>query len=263
MSRDLRQLPPPCPRQVIALAVLCLVFLGGCSGLTARPDENRSTLDATPKTSESSVRPGINDVFVNPELNVDEFVAVFEGESREVAVHREDIVARLGLRSGDAVADIGAGTGLFMEPLAQAVGPTGSVLAVDISKRFVEHLQARASQSNLLQVQAVLCTEDAVRLPAESLDVAFVCDTYHHFEFPQATLESIRKALKPGGQLVLVDFKRIPGVSREWILNHVRLGQEEVIAEVLSAGFQLNEVLFVNGLEENYMVSFDRPKLSH
>jgi predicted methyltransferase len=258
---DSRQLP--ISRQAFAHSVLCFMLMTGCTEPPTRPQESRSALDTASTTTGFSVRPGINDVFVNPDLNVDEFVSVFEGESREVAVHREDIVSRLGLRSGNAVADIGAGTGLFMEPLAHAVGPTGSVFAVDISKRFVEHLRERASQSNLLQVQAVLCAEDTVRLPAESLDLAFVCDTYHHFEFPQATLESIFNALKPGGQLVLVDFERIPGVSREWILNHVRLGQEEVVAEVLSAGFQLKEVLSVNGLKENYMVSFRRPATSH
>lgn len=261
MSRTPCHIPVFCSRQLLRHSLLGLIFIG-CGGLASQSQGGRSAPEATPNATGISVRPGINDVFVNPELNVDEFVAAFEGESREVAIHREDIVSRLGLRSGDVVADIGAGTGLFMEPLAHAVGPTGSVFAVDISERFVEHLQERAMQSNLLQVQAVLCAEDAIRLPPESLDVAFVCDTYHHFEYPQATLQSILDALRPDGQLVLVDFERIPGVSRDWILNHVRLGREETIDEVLDAGFQLEEVLSVEGLEENYMVSFRRPGAS-
>jgi SAM-dependent methyltransferase len=70
-----------------------------------------------------------------------------------------------------------------------------------------------------------------------SADLAFVCDTYHHFEYPHATLASIYQAVRPGGGLVLIAFVREPGVSREWILSHVRGGRDDFRREIEQAGF--------------------------
>lgn len=95
-----------------------------------------------------------------------------------------------------------------------------------------------------------------MELAPQSIDVAFICDTYHHFEYPRSTMASIRSALRPGGQLIIIDFIRIPGVSRDWILDHVRAGREEVIAEVKSDGFTLIETPDTPYLEENYVLRF-------
>jgi predicted methyltransferase len=78
-----------------------------------------------------------------------------------------------------------------------------------------------------------------VRLPAQSIDLVFISDTYHHFEYPLTTLRSIHAALKPGAEMVVVDFERIPGVSSPWVMQHVRAGKETVIREIESAGFGL------------------------
>jgi ubiquinone/menaquinone biosynthesis C-methylase UbiE len=97
-----------------------------------------------------------------------------------------------------------------------------------------------------------------VDLPPGSVDVAFVCDTYHHFEFPQRTLASLYRAIKPGGKLVVVDFIRIEGKSSAWILFHVRAGQEVVEKEITDAGFR--KAGEVKGLlKENYLVIFTKP----
>ena len=87
---------------------------------------------------EKSVKPGINKSFENP--NVDDFVSRFERDGREAYDHREEIVAALGLKSGMAVADVGAGTGLFTRLFAPRVGEQGKVYAVDISDEFVAHV---------------------------------------------------------------------------------------------------------------------------
>lgn len=251
-------------------ALLACCTLAACAGTPeAATASNAATAAASASPApvaapapEVSVRPGANERFLDPELDVEQFVKTFEGESREIALHRDGILAQLDLRSGLDVADIGAGTGLFMAPFAKAVGPTGSVYAVDISEGFMEHLEERAKNEGLTQVQTVLCAEDSVSLPADSVDLAFVCDTYHHFEYPQSTLASLFKALRPGGRLVIVDFERIPGVSRDWVLDHVRIGREQTMAEVVAAGFEVVGDLPVDGLEENYMVAFRRPTLA-
>ncbi len=101
--------------------------------------------------------------------------------------------------------------------------------------------------------------EDSVALPAASVDLAFVCDTYHHFEYPQSTLESLYAAIRPGGSLVILDFERIPGKSRPWVLEHVRAGKEVFRREIESAGFRFEREVTVEGLKENYVIRFRRP----
>lgn len=213
---------------------------------------------ATPEGS-TSVKPGINDSFLDPELNVEEWVARFEVESREIFRARDKIVTLLKLTAGDRIADIGAGTGLFVEPFAKAVGPTGQVLPVDIAPAFVERISEIAETKGLLNVTPVLGGQDNVRLPPESIDAAFICDTYHHFEHPLASLASIQRALKHGGQLVVIDFERIPGVSREWTLGHVRAGKDVFRREIEQAGFEFVEEIPLEQFEENYFLRFRKP----
>ena len=201
---------------------------------------------------DKSVKPGINDPFKDPD--VAKFVGTFEGESREVFTARDKVVAACDLKPGMIVADVGAGTGLFTRLFAKAVGPDGQVYAVDIAPKFLEHIQKTAREAGLKNVTPVLCNQDSADLPPNSVDLIFVCDTYHHFEFPQRTLASIHRALRPGGRLVLVDFHRILGKSSEWILFHVRAGQEVFVKEIEAAGFkQTGEEKF---LKENYLVRF-------
>lgn len=205
---------------------------------------------------EESVKPGINDAFLDPDLNVGTFVARFEGESREVFLAREKIVAAMQLSPGQDVVDVGAGTGPFIGLLSRAVGDEGKVYAIDIAQRFVDHMARRAANEGLANVEALLCSENSVDLPARSVDVALICDVYHHFEYPRSSVSSISYALRRGGEVVIVDFERIPGVSREWILGHVRAGKEEVIAELDSFGFDLVQECEVPGLEENWVARF-------
>jgi ubiquinone/menaquinone biosynthesis C-methylase UbiE len=203
---------------------------------------------------EKSVRPGINDAFENPDPK--EFLGKFEVESREIFSQRKEIVAACKLKPGMTVADIGAGTGLYTRLFAREVGPKGTVYAVDIAPKFIEHITKTARDEGLKNVVGVVCTADNVTLPAKSIDVAFVCDTYHHFEFPFKTLASIHEALRPSGQLIVIDFHRIQGRSSDWVMGHVRAGQEVVVKEITSSGFKLvgEEKL----LKENYFLRFEK-----
>src|SRR5262249_44721051 len=149
------------------------------------------------------------------------FVEMFEVESREVFAKRQDIVAACPLKPGMAVGDIGAGTGLFTRLFAKEVGPKGKVYAVGIAPQFIAHINKTCKEQGLDNVIGMACKPDSVELSENSIDLAFICDTYHHFEFPFKTMASIHRALRKGGRVVLVDFKRIPGVSSEWVLGHV------------------------------------------
>ena len=183
---------------------------------------------------DKSVKPGINDSFRDPDPK--EFQGKFEIESREVFARRKEIVAACQLKPGLTVADIGAGTGLFTRMFSDAVGKDGRIIAVDISQKFLDHIQKTTRESGQQNVEPLLCKADSTELPAESVDVAFICDTYHHFEFPLKTMASLHRALKPGGRVILIDFRRVPGKSTDWVLNHVRAGQEVFESEVVQSG---------------------------
>lgn len=206
-------------------------------------------------SQEQSVKPGINDKFLDPKLKVDEWTQKFETESREIFHQRERILATLGLKPGMRLADIGAGTGLFTIPFAKAVSAEGRVFAVEIAKNFLDHIKTRADQEKLANVEPVLGTARSVELPQASIDLAFICDVYHHFEYPQDSLKSLATALRPGGVIVLIDFIRIPGKSSDFVMGHVRAGQETFESEIIAAGFE--KVSEEKGiLSENYFVKF-------
>lgn len=206
-----------------------------------------------------SVKPGINDAFLDPDLNVSEWVARFEVESREVYDARLEIIAALALEPGDRVADIGTGTGPFVEGFSRAVGDDGWVYALDIAPRFIERVGTIAEIKKLGNVTPVLAGEDDIRLAHQSIDLAFVCDVYHHFEYPQLSLTSIFRALRPGGKLVVIDFERIEGVSRPWTMGHVRAGKEVFRSEIEQAGFEFVEEVEIKRFEENYFLMFRKP----
>jgi predicted methyltransferase len=198
--------------------------------------------------------PDINQPYLDPDYTL--WVERFERPGREVYDHRHEIIAALRLSPGQSVADIGAGTGFFSRLMAQHVTPKGKVYAVDISAVFIDNIMRYAREQRLSQIQGIVNTQRDSKLPAQSIDLAFLCDTYHHFEYPQVMLASIRRALKPGGSLVVIDFQRIEGESSDWVLQHVRAGKELVIQEVESAGFRLSEDRPM--LKTNYYLRFRR-----
>jgi ubiquinone/menaquinone biosynthesis C-methylase UbiE len=214
--------------------------------------------ETSERRDEQSVRPGINREFLNPALDVRQWLARFELESREIYAAREEVVAACNLRPGMRVADVGAGTGFYSRLFAAAVGADGWVYAVDIAPPFLEHIVKQADAERITNLSAVLCSQRSVRLPPESIDLAFVCDTYHHFEHPAATLASIHQALREQGQLIVIDFERVPGQSREWVLEHVRAGKAEFRAEIEAAGFEFAGQPEIKGFRENYLLRFKK-----
>jgi len=235
------------PRFVLLSAVLLpLVVLGPVVATLA---EDSETTGASPE---------LNRRFVDPELDVEAWIGRFEVESREVFAARNEILRASGVSAGARVADVGAGTGLYTRLFAEAAGSGGWVFAVDIGPRFLEHINRKTAELNLGNVTTILGRTDSVALPPDAVDLVFVCDTYHHFEDPRAMLASIRRTLVPGGTLIIVDFERIPGESREWVLDHVRAGKEVFRAEIEAAGFTFVEEVAISGLKENYLLRFHK-----
>ncbi len=230
---------------MMTLRIAALLLIGASQLVIASPAA----------AQDRSINPGINRSYENPDVK--QFVERFEQAGRDVYDHRQAVVESCGIKPGMTVADIGAGTGLFTRMFSHLVGVRGKVYAVDIAENFVKHIEKTAEQAGLSNVIGVVCSQDAVRLPPGSIDLVFICDTYHHFEFPEKTMRSIHRALRPGGTLILIDFHRIEGVSPQWALDHVRGGQEVFTREIEQTGFQRVEEKH-DVLKHSYFVRFTR-----
>ena len=198
---------------------------------------------------------GINARFLDPGLNVQEWEERFENETRDTFRHRQAIVDALGLRPGQAIADVGSGTGAFLPALQRKVGPGGKIYAVEISPAFVEHLKERARAEKLDSVEVVQGAALRTNLASDSVDTVLVVDTYHHFDDPGAMLEDLSRILKPAGTLAVIDYDRIPGKSRQWVLDHIRLEKSGFIDEIRSGGFDFIEEKPIP-FKESFMLLF-------
>lgn len=180
---------------------------------------------------------------LNKEFDADasQWTARFEHEGRAIYDKRYEILDAMHLKPGMNVADIGAGSGLIARLMAQRVAPGGTVYAVDISKNMIDHIAKTAAETGITNLKPVLGDPHSPKLEPNSLDLVSIIDSYHHFEFPQDMLREIAKDLRPDGALVLIDFKRIDGVSADYILKMVRAGEGTFTDEFQNAGFELVE----------------------
>src|SRR5258708_5178779 len=207
-------------------------------------------------TAQHGAKPEINSPFlVNPD--VARWRKGFENEDREVYRKRNEILSATGVKPGMAVADVGARSALFTMLFAQAVKPGGRVYAVDISRAFIQHIGERARAEGMDNVTTILTKGTQTQLPEASLDLLYTCDTYHHFEHPGETLQSIRRALKPGGRMVVIDFEKIPGQTHQQRIDHTRADKQTAIREIEAAGFRFVEEKKL--MSENYFAVFQRP----
>jgi cyclopropane fatty-acyl-phospholipid synthase-like methyltransferase len=168
--------------------------------------------------------------FDNPEASAKSF----DDPARDAWQMPERVIAALGLKPGQAVADIGAGTGYFSVRLARAPGAP-EVYAADIEPAMVKYVKDRAAKEGLKNVVAVLAAADTPNLP-EPVDVALIVDTYHHIGGREAYFRKLAKSLKPGGRVAIVDFK--PD-SPEGPPKEFRFSAEQLKSEMAQAGYKL------------------------
>lgn len=211
------------------------------------------------KPPEASVRPGINAEWKSS--NIVPLIAQLESDNREIYRARVQIAALVGLKEGDDIADVGAGSGFMAEEFARRVGPRGRVYAVEINPAFVSYTQNRAERAGLTNLRPHQGLEDKLNLSRReggNFDYVFMADAYHHLEYPKSMLSSIHRLMRRRGELIVVEPIRIPGQSPESVLEHVRLGKGELIREITGAGFELVAEPAAPFLTDNYVLRFKR-----
>ena len=159
-----------------------------------------------------------------------------ERPDRATEEQPQKMIAALGLKSTDIVADIGAGTGYISQLLARQV-PEGKVLAVDVQPEMIALLQQRIKKSKITNIQPQLGTEQSPELPAASIDLAIMVDAYHEFSYPHEMMAGIVAALKPGGRVVLTEYRGEDPLV--FIKPHHKTTQKQIQYEMKDLGLKL------------------------
>ena len=133
------------------------------------------------------------------------YVYTLESGARVSGLQVDNVVETLAIEPGSRIADVGSGTGLFSRPLARAAGRDGVVYAVDINATLLAHVEETARDEGLEAIRTVLAAEDDPRIP-EAVDLIFLCDTLHHIDNRGAYLKTLRRYLKAGGRVAVIDF---------------------------------------------------------
>jgi ubiquinone/menaquinone biosynthesis C-methylase UbiE len=163
-----------------------------------------------------------------------------DAPNRDAKQKPEELVKSMSLEPGMVVADVGTGVGYMLPFLSRAVGAKGRVVAEDIQDDFLAKARAKAESDKLGNVTFIKGSETDPRLPEAGVDVVLALDSYHHYDYPEKMLAGIRKGLKPGGRLVVVEYyKRPQAMPNGRALEHIRLDAPDVIREIEANGFHL------------------------
>ncbi len=178
---------------------------------------------------------------------------------REKRDKPRELLAEIGIEPGTVVADIGTGVGFMIPFFLERGGPQGKLYAEDIQQDFLDKVEAKKKENGWANVETVLGDERDAKLPAAAVDLAFILDAYHHFNYPEEALAKIRASIAPGGRLVVIDFYRSrphPRMPAERLENHIRKDRDGFAEEIEAAGFKL--VRHFDQLPHQYVLIFKR-----
>jgi ubiquinone/menaquinone biosynthesis C-methylase UbiE len=184
----------------------------------------------------------------------EEWIKTLDGPQRLAALKIDEVVTAMKLQPGQAVADIGAGPGLFEVPLARAVGSTGRIYAEDIDAGFFPTVGKRAAAANVSNVETVLGTFTDPRLPVRNIDAALFHDVMHHIEKRAEYISTLAGYLAPSGRMVVVDFEPGKGPHREQ--PQMEVSREQLVGWMRDAG--LVQVEEVKLFPDKYFLVFAR-----
>jgi putative heme-binding domain-containing protein len=170
-----------------------------------------------------------------------ENVGFFNRPERDAEEHPDELIQALEIPPGASVADVGAGTGYFTWRLARQVGPHGKVIAVDIQQSMLDLTADTVRQHGLANVEYALATETDPRLPENSMDLVFIAYAYHEFSEPEAIMSAVRRALKPNGRVVILEYAKENNLAPASSLH--RMSFLEIRSEIEPMGFMIDRLL--------------------
>jgi FkbM family methyltransferase len=236
---------------LILLLTLCTP-LAGCS------DNAPTGSEDGPYSYTNANQEGIGKFYMGREIA---YVMGHEGArwldrpTREKEERTDLLLQNLPIKTGDKVADIGAGTGYFSLPMARMVGDEGTVYAVDIQPEMLAIIEDRASTQGITNIERVLATEKSPALAANSINLALFVDMYHEFEWPQEVMSAVYASMVSGGKVVLVEYRaEDPEVQ---IKKLHKMTEQQVRKEMEAAGwvFISNEKF----LPQQHFLLFEKP----
>lgn len=177
-----------------------------------------------------------------------------ERPSRELQEHPQLVVDLLDLEPDRIAADIGAGSGYMTQRLAQAV-PNGKVFAVDVQPEMIDLLNQRIVEEDLTAIEPVLGTTADPKLPPNSIDLALMVDAYHEFEYPREMMEHLWTALRPGGQVVLAEYRAENPLVMIKRLH--KMSEAQVKRELTAIGFEWLKT--EESLPQQHLLFFSKP----
>jgi precorrin-6B methylase 2 len=183
-------------------------------------------------------------------------VGWLERSNREDEERTSLLIESLKLKPGMTIADIGSGSGVITVPMARAVGPEGKVYAVDIQQEMLDRLGDKLNRLELTNVELILGKPKSPRLPADVVDLAIMVDVYHEFEFPYEMMLELCQSLKPGGQLVFVEFRREDPQVPIKLIHKMTVDQVKREALLPEFGLQWKETIGV--LPWQHIIIFEK-----
>jgi len=169
------------------------------------------------------------------ETDFDTLVARFEEPSRAEWQKPDQVIAALGSLDGKTVADIGTGSGYFAFPIAKKAA---KVIAIDIDQRFLDYIEhKKQTQKTGANIEARLTVPDSAGLKPLEADIVLIVDTYHHIENRVDYFKKLKSALRKGGTLVIVDFKKEETPVGPKV--EMRIAEDQVQSELKSAGYTI------------------------
>ena len=177
-----------------------------------------------------------------------------ERPSREQEERPDLAVEALELQPTDTVADIGAGTGFMSFKIAKQV-PEGQVFAIDVQPEMIDLLTEARAENGLTQVQPIQSTEDDPHLPADSVDLAIMVDAYHEFAFPREMMTGLYEAIRPGGRVVLAEYRAENPLIMIKRLH--KMSEQQVKRELAAVGFAW--IKTDERLPQQHLLFFEKP----